>query len=362
MTGKGIHGFCIAIKELPCFNRWTQARLIFRHPTMIRFLVTSSATACLLVALAKPATVSAADAPVPAPAPASEASAPAGDKPADAPAAEVPADAFGDFGSDDPIERSDLPTRGVIALAPKDGVMTNMDHWLQFDWKYKAKRPGHYQVRMHYSLDHATLGVQFKLGETRLRKTLTAAPGSRRTYLGEVFIADASEHVLSVYAPTSALSARFDLKGVDLVPCNEGEPTLTQAADGSVILLAKDATTWSETMRYESKPEKNCLGYWTDPNDFAEWEFQLEKPGRYQVVVTHGCGGGNAGSEVAVKVGSEEKKFTVQDTGGFQKWKDITVGEIEIKAGGTQRLTVDPLNKVKSAVLDVQKVVLKPVS
>lgn len=269
---------------------------------------------------------------------------------------------FGEFGSDDPIERPDQPTRGVIALEPKDGVMTNMDHWLQFDWKYKAKRPGHYQVRMHYSLDHASLGVQFKLGETRLRKTLTAAPASRRTYLGEIFIADATEQVLSVYAPTSAHSARFGLKGIELVPTNEGEPSLGQSADGSVTLLAKDATTWSETMRYESKPEKDCLGYWTDPNDFAEWEFQLEKPGRYQVIVTHGCGGGNAGSEVAVKVGEEEKKFVVQDTGGFQKWQDIVVGEIEIKSGGTQRLVVDPLNKVKSAVLDVQKVVLKPVS
>lgn len=268
---------------------------------------------------------------------------------------------FGDFGSGDPIERTDLPTRGVIALAPKDGVMSNMDHWLQFDWKYKAKRPGHYQVRMNYSLDHATLGVQFKLGETRLRKVLSSAPGSRRTYLGEVFIADASEQVLSVYAPTNAIAARFDLRGIDLVPCNEGEPSVNQASDGSVVLLAKDATTWSETMRYESKPEKNCLGFWTDPNDFAEWEFQLARPGRYQVIVTHGCGGGNHGSEVAVKVGSQENKFTVQDTGGFQKWKDVTVGEIEIKEGGVQRLVVDPLNKKKSAVLDVQKVVLKPV-
>jgi len=269
---------------------------------------------------------------------------------------------FGDFVSEEPLERADLPTRGVIALTPKDGVMTNMDHWLQFDWKYKAKRPGHYQVRLHYSLSHATLGVQFKLGETRLRKTLTATPSGRRTYLGEVFIADPSEQVLSVYAPTSAHMANFDLKGIDLVPTNEGEPTVSQADDGSVILLAKDATTWSETMRYESKPEKNCLGYWTDPNDFAEWEFQLKKPGRYQVIVTHGCGGGNDGSEVAVKVGLEEKKFKVQDTGGFQKWQDVVVGEIELKTGGVQRLVVDPLNKVKSAVLDVQKVVLKPLS
>lgn len=363
------------IKELPPASRWTQSPLAIFHLIMTRLFLASSVTACLLVACGKQDPAASAAAPAPAtvtpPAPASptkplEIASPVEQTPEETKKAPAPAEAplanVGDFGSDDPVERTDLPTRGVISLAPKDGVMTNMDHWLQFDWKYKAKRPGHYQVRMQYSLDHASLGVQFKLGETRLRKTLTSSPAPRRTYLGEIFIADATEQVLSVYAPTSAHSARFDLLGIDLVPTNEGEPTVSQATDGSVVLLAKDATTWSETMRYESKPEKNCLGYWTDPNDFAEWEFQLQQPGRYQVIVTHGCGGGNAGSEVAVKVGTQEKKFTVQETGGFQKWQDVLVGEIEIKSSGVQRLVVDPLNKVKSAVLDVQKVVLKPVS
>ena len=327
---------------------------------MIRPFLASSLTVCLLLGGKPDLATAAPDQEAAAPAPAT-ASAEASTE-AKAEATATPATDFGDFGSDDPIERTDLPTRGVIALAPKDGVVSTMDHWLQFDWKFKARRPGHYQVRLHYSLDHATLGVQFKLGETRLRKTLIAAPSARHTYLGEIFVPDASEQAIAIYAPNNANMARFDLKGIDLVPTNEGEPSVAQADDGSVILLAKDATTWSETMRYESKPEKNCLGYWTDPNDFAEWEFQLKKPGRYQVIVTHGCDGKNQGSEVAVKVGTEEKKFTVKDTGGFQKWQDVVVGEIEIKTGGVQHLVVDPLNKVKSAVLDVQKVVLKPVS
>jgi len=55
------------------------------------------------------------------------------------------------------------------------------------------------------------------------------------------------------------------------------------------------------------------------------------------------------------KVAGQEKKFTVQDTDGFQKWKDVEVGEIEIKEPGTQRLVIDPVNKTKAAVLDVQK-------
>ena len=129
---------------------------------------------------------------------------------------------------------------------------------------------------------------------------------------------------------------------------------------GAFTLLAKDATTWSEAMRYEPKPEKNCLGFWTSADDFAEWEFEVAKSGRYQVTVTHGCGGGNHGSEVEVKLAGKSLKFKTQDTGGFQKWSDVAIGEIEISKAGLQRLVIDPVNKVKAAILDVQKITLTP--
>lgn len=267
----------------------------------------------------------------------------------------------GDFGSDDPVERKDMPTRGVIKVTGKDAASANKDHWMEYDWKLNARRSGKYQVRLSYALDHASLGVQFKLGEIRLRRVLTAALAGRVVYLGELQIEAPGDYEFALYAPTNANGSGFEIRELALVPTHESEVAPSQAADGSITLLARDATTWSETMRYEAKPEKNCLGFWTDPDDFAEWEFNVAKPGKYQVVVTQGCGGGNAGSEVAVKVAGIEKKFTVQDTGGFQNWKDVVVGEVELPQKGTQRLVVDPVNKVKAAVLDVQKVTLKPV-
>ena len=269
---------------------------------------------------------------------------------------------IGDFGSDDPVERNDLPTRGILSFPPPEGGYVNMDHWHQYDWKVTAKRSGHYQVRLTYRLDHSTLGVQLKHGETRLKKLLTVAAAGRRVYVGEVFFSEPGEQILSLYTPPSGVSAGFDIKEMALVPSNEGEPVIKQAEAGPITLLAKDATTWSETMRYEPKTEKNCLGFWTDPKDFAEWEFEVKKPGKYQIVVSQGCGKDNGGSEVLVKVGGQETKFKVEDTGGFQNWKERAVGEIEIKAAGPQRLVVSPVNKTKAAVMDVQKVVLKPVS
>jgi len=267
-----------------------------------------------------------------------------------------------DFGSGEPLPRQDRPSRGVLKFAPAQGVFNAMDHWEQYDWKFEAKRWGHYEVHMRYSLKSANMTVQFKHGENRLKKRLTPSPGTRSTLMGEIFIADAAPQEISIYTPQSGQANGFALDGIELVPTNEGEPTLKQAEDGSVTLHAKDATTWSEVMRYEPKPEKNCLGFWKSEDDLAEWEFEVTKPGRYAVTVSHGCGGGNHGSEVEVKVGDQVGRFTVQDTGGFQKWKEVVAGEFEFKEAGTYRLLIDPVNKVKDAVLDVQKVVLKPLA
>jgi hypothetical protein len=266
----------------------------------------------------------------------------------------------GSFGSDDPIERPDEPTRGVIVFGPKAHVYSGGNHWEQFDWKMTARRWGHYQVRLTYTMNHATLGAQVKFGEQRVKTTLTASARPKRAYFGEIFIEKPGEHTFSLYTPASGAGAGFVIHEMAFVPTTEGQE-IRQSEDGSIELAAKDATTWSENMRYEPAPEKNCLGYWTDPKDFAEWEFEVTKPGKYKVVVLHGCGGGNEGSTVAVKHGGQALKFTVKDTGGFQKWSEVEVGEIEIKDAGRQRLVVAPENKIKSAVLDVQKVVLKPV-
>ncbi len=268
----------------------------------------------------------------------------------------------GGFGSNQPVERADQPKRGVIVFGKQDVVHDPRAHWEQWDWKpYKAQRWGRYAVWLTYTMKFANLQSQFKLGTNVLKNTLRASPKPSKYYLGEIYIEKPGEVSFALFAPASGAEAALDIIELSFVPAPEG-PLPKQSAKGGITLEAKTATTWSETMRYEPKAEKNCLGYWTSADDMAEWEFDVIKPGKYKVSVFHGCGTGNEGSEVAVKHDGQELTFKTQDTGGFQKWKEVKVGEIEIKEAGKQRLIIDPVNKVKSAVLDVQKVVLTPVS
>lgn len=265
------------------------------------------------------------------------------------------------FGSDEPAPRADEPTRGVIVIDPKTITHSSQQHWDQYDCtSFDAKRSGHYEVRVTYTLRTTTMGTQFRFAQQPLKKTLSATSQPKRVVYGTVYVEKPMVYPFSLYAAATGAEPGFEIHQVDFVPAPEG-PTPVQAADGSIVLEASSATTWSENMRFEPKPEKNCLGFWTSEDDFAEWDFEVAKPGRYKVTVVHGCGTGNEGSEVAVKLGGQELKFTVKDTGGFQKWSEAPVGEVEIKSAGKTRLVIDPVSKTKSAVLDVNKVVLTPV-
>lgn len=61
-----------------------------------------------------------------------------------------------------------------------------------------------------------------------------------------------------------------------------------------------------------------------------------------------------------MKSGTTELKFTTADTGGFQTWQEAKLGQIEIAKPGKTLLTLDPVTKAKTAILDVQRVVLTP--
>ena len=126
-------------------------------------------------------------------------------------------------------------------------------------------------------------------------------------------------------------------------------------------LHAKSATTYSENMRYEPNEKKNCLGFWTNPNDWAEWKFDVSSPGKFKVKIVQGCGNGNGGSDVNVLVNGETLTFKVVETGGFQNWKEIPLGEVNLDVVGKQKIAIKPVNKAGKAVMDVQRLILTPV-
>jgi alpha-L-fucosidase len=137
-------------------------------------------------------------------------------------------------------------------------------------------------------------------------------------------------------------------------------PLLSQNADGSIILDATDAVCHGEEVKTEERGDKTNLGYWTNPEDCAEWKFKLTKPGKFTVTAEIA---GPQDSQIQVDINSEKvesnqaagtKKSVSQSaslqsdvskTGDYDKFEKVTLGEISLSATGDATLTVRPVAK-----------------
>lgn len=131
--------------------------------------------------------------------------------------------------------------------------------------------------------------------------------------------------------------------------------------DGSVVLHARDAIVHGKTLRYEPEPHKNTVGYWTDPKDWPGWQFEVTRPGDYDVDILQGCGKGSGGSTVDFSAAGQTLAVTVQDTGGFQNFVSRRIGKLHFDKAGEYELQVKPTHKPGLAVMDLREVTLTPV-
>lgn len=148
-------------------------------------------------------------------------------------------------------------------------------------------------------------------------------------------------------------------KGAPGTPAAETN-VITQAPDGVIKLLARDAIVHGTTVRYEPQPHKNTIGYWTKAEDWVSWEFELTRPGTFIVELTQACGKGSGGSEYRVAVGEESLTDTVPETGAFTNFVSRVIGSVKLASAGHYTLTVKPIKKPGLAVMDLRAVTLKP--
>lgn len=136
-------------------------------------------------------------------------------------------------------------------------------------------------------------------------------------------------------------------------------------ASGDIRLAAKDARVHGMKLRYEPEPYKNVLGYWTNVSDWAEWDFQIDTAGKYEVEIQQGCGDGSGGARVALEISAgpdsttSKLEFTVQETGHFQHMIQRIVGTADLPAGPA-RIAIRPQTKPGPAVMDLRRIVLRP--
>lgn len=143
-------------------------------------------------------------------------------------------------------------------------------------------------------------------------------------------------------------------------PNTQFEPD-TQAADGTITLPARTAEVHGVMVRYEPLPHKNTIGYWVRTDDWVSWDFQVNKPGEFQLEILQGCGAGSGGSQVDFTVAEQTVKTVVEETGGFQNFAARQIGKVKLAAPGRYTLSVKPRTRPGPAVMDLRQVRLAPI-
>ncbi len=171
-------------------------------------------------------------------------------------------------------------------------------------------------------------------------------------------VPDALEQELAKWR--KAVGAKMPMRNPDYKPNPQNK-------DGVITLHAKTALVKGMQLRFEPLPHKNTLGFWTNKDDYATFDFTVEKPGTFAVEVLQGCDKGSGGAEVELILRDTgfpdvegKLAFTVKETGGFQNFETREVGTLKIEKAGRYTLDVKPKTKPGVAVMDLRQIVLKP--
>ena len=256
-----------------------------------------------------------------------------------------------------------LPTLAGFCDAPPNPKATGYDLSAQFRGEAKPDpKRAFYWHHPHYSQSFGKPGGAIRVGNFKLIEYFETE--RRELYdlskdIGESrnLAAEKPEVVKELAGRLAAWRKEVGAKMP--VPNPDYKPN-PQADDGSITLHARTAFVTGVQLRFEPAPHKNTLGYWTNAADTAYFEFTVAKPGTFSVSVLQGAGKGSGGAEVELAVGESKTKFTVKDTGGFQQFETLEVGELKIEKPGRHTLTVTPKSKPGVAVMDLRLVKLTP--
>lgn len=114
---------------------------------------------------------------------------------------------------------------------------------------------------------------------------------------------------------------------------------MAQSADGSLNLRGADAETHGGQLQYESGGGKDNLGFWIDPADWAEWNFEIKTPGKFAVTAEIAAQGSGT---FVIRAGETFVRGTAPSTGSYTKFTTVNLGTIDLAAGKTS-LSVRPV-------------------
>lgn len=219
--------------------------------------------------------------------------------------------------------------------------------------RYKPSRWGMYDVEAR--LENAAQGkIDVTLGDKKLQAVASGAATAVK--LGRVYFDTEDERAITIDTDPAEKNKPLAVKSLVFTPAPEGNP-IVQSGDLSITLHAHDATVHGVRMRYEFRPDKNTLGYWSNPRDWVSWDFEVKKPGKFIVVVMQGS---PVTKPIQITVADQTIDYSTKNTGSYHTFTFLEVGMITLDKAGNYTLSLKPQSPT-GPVMDLRQVILLPV-
>jgi chromosome segregation ATPase len=126
----------------------------------------------------------------------------------------------------------------------------------------------------------------------------------------------------------------------DPSPLEAGPLGPTEEENCCQTLPAATAITHGEQIRYEVGPDRDNLGFWNNANDWAEWEVDITRPGRFKVTAEIAA---LASGRFEVVCADQKLAGSAPTTGDYARFQKVEIGLVELTSPGKTRVAVRPV-------------------
>ena len=134
---------------------------------------------------------------------------------------------------------------------------------------------------------------------------------------------------------------------------------LAPDATGNITLGADDAELHGDQINIENRDGKPNIGFWDKGDEWAYWKVRFAQPGRFKVSAS--CASILGGAEFVIEVADQQLTGRPEETQGWDKFKEVRLGRVEVNLAGDQVLTIRPRDAGKWKAMNLRFVKLSKI-
>ncbi len=141
------------------------------------------------------------------------------------------------------------------------------------------------------------------------------------------------------------------------------KPVIESDSDGAMSLNAAAAEILGAgKARYNVLDGEENIGWWDNVEQFLSWRVRPQAGGSYEVKLRYSLPPDKE-TEFELTVLEQKLNCKITSTGGWDKWREVSLGKVEIPAGEIYSVTVKPLTITgEDGVMNFGELKLLPVT